>query len=192
MWMVPENLFAEQKQANFDQKAIDILREMSTYLDSLEAFSFHTENTTDEVRTFGQKLQFADAVDVFVKRPDRLRANVKGDFRRQEFFYDGKSITLVEVEKNLFATLQAPPTIEEALNHAFEKFALEAPLADFIYRQSHEILTDGALAGTYLGLHFVHGVQCHHLAFMRDDLDLQIWIEAGPTPLPRKVIITDK
>jgi hypothetical protein len=47
-------------------------------------------------------------------------------------------------------------------------------------------------AGTYLGLHQVNGVKCHHLAFRQDVIDWQIWIEDSDHPVPRKVVITYK
>ena len=42
------------------------------------------------------------------------------------------------------------------------------------------------------GLHLVRGIQCHHLVFIQDDIDWQIWIENSQTPLPRKMVITSK
>ncbi|NIO04197.1 MAG: DUF2092 domain-containing protein [Proteobacteria bacterium] len=56
---------------------------MSEYLNSLEEFTLHTENSVDTILDSGQKLQLGRAVDLFVRRPDRLRANVKGDLRDQ-------------------------------------------------------------------------------------------------------------
>ena len=44
----------------------------------------------------------------------------------------------------------------------------------------------------FLWLSKVQGQLCHHLAFRQEDIDWQIWIENGPTPLPRKFLITDK
>jgi hypothetical protein len=38
-------------------------------------------------------------------------------------------------------------------------------------------------SGTYVGLHNVGKVKCHHLAFRQRMLDWQIWIEAGDQPL---------
>jgi hypothetical protein len=44
----------------------------------------------------------------------------------------------------------------------------------------------------YLGIHEAAGVPCHHLAFEQDSIDWQIWIDAGPEPLPRKLVIAYK
>jgi hypothetical protein len=38
----------------------------------------------------------------------------------------------------------------------------------------------------------VRGVRCHHLAFDREEVELQIWVDAGDKPLQRKIIFTLK
>lgn len=43
-----------------------------------------------------------------------------------------------------------------------------------------------------MGLHKVRGSKCHHLAFDRDDIQWQIWIDAGDKPLIRKLVINQK
>jgi len=177
---------------NIETKAEQALRQMSDYLKSLKAFRFRTENTTDEIVLAGSKVQFGQTVDVYVRRPDRLRANAKGDLENQQFFYDGKSVTLFNKDKKVYATLKAPGEIEPALEYAQDAFGINAPLADLIYRDAYRVLTANVHAGHYIGLHRVRGVQCHHLLFVQDDIDWQIWIENSQTPLPRKVVITSK
>ena len=46
------------------------------------------------------------------------------------------------------------------------------------------------MTGEYLGIHLAAGVPCHHLAFSQEAIDWQIWIDAGPQPLPRKIVIS--
>jgi hypothetical protein len=175
-----------------EAKADQVLRQMSEYLNSLEQFTFHTENSVDTLLSSGQKVQLGRAVDVFVRRPDRFRANVKGDVLNQELFYDGKSITLFGKKVNYYATMEAPPNIEAAMDHAMDSFGLVAPLADLIYRNSFDILTEDVQSGFYAGLSTVLGVECHHLAFRGDETDWQIWIENSERPLPKKFVITTK
>jgi hypothetical protein len=175
-----------------DPKADTILKQMSGFMDSLDQFSFHAEITTDQLWTSGQKLQFSKSVDLFLKRPNRLRANARGDIADREFYYDGKTITLFGKDVNYYASLKAPPHIEGALDHAIETFDLEVPLADLVYSNPYEMLTEGAHSGLYAGLHYAGGIQCHHLLFSHEDIDIQIWIENSKTPLPRKLIITEK
>jgi hypothetical protein len=175
-----------------EAKADAILRQMSEYLNSLEQFTFHTENSVDTLLSSGQKVQLGRAVDVFVRRPDRFRANVEGDIFDQELYYDGKSITLFGKKVNYYATMEAPPKIEAAMDHAMDSFGLVAPLADLMYRNCYDILAEDIRSGFYVGLSSVLGVECHHLAFRGDETDWQIWIENSNRPLPKKFVVTTK
>ena len=175
-----------------EPEAAQALRQMSDYLNSLKSFTLRAENTTDELALAGSKIQFGQTVDIYVKRPDRLRANAVGDLANQQFFFDGKSVTLFNKDKNVYATLKAPGKIEEALEYAQDAFDINAPLSDLIYPDAYNVLTHNVHSGHYVGLHIVRGIQCHHLLFVQDDIDWQIWIENSQTPFPRKVVITSK
>lgn len=190
---LPAHAGAAESAASVDPKITKILRGMSEFLGNLQQFTFRTENTSDEILTSsGQRLQFGSTVKVLVRRPDRVRANVRGDLRDQDFIYNGKTITLLTRNPNYYATVDAPPRIGAALNLAAESLGLIAPLADFIYANAGDRLMENVRSGLYVGLPRVHGVECHHLAFTQDDIDWQIWIENSQTPLPRKLVITDK
>jgi hypothetical protein len=129
---------------------------------------------------------------MFVKRPNRFRANIDGDSVNQELYYDGKSIILYSKDANVYASLDAPPTIDEAMDYAIESYGLIAPMVDLLYENSYEILLETAQSASYVGLSKVFGVECHHLAFRGEEADWQIWIENSKTPLPRKIVLTSK
>jgi len=124
-----------------EAKADQVLRQMSDYLNSLEQFTFRTENTIEEVLSTGLKLQFANIVNVFVRRPNRLRVNGSGDKFNQQLFYDGKTMTLLDADANVYGTIIVPGEIEPALDHALDTFDLSAPLSELVYRNAYDILT---------------------------------------------------
>jgi hypothetical protein len=165
---------------------------MCDYLKNLQHFFIQAEITEDVLLTSGQRIQYSRNVEASVRRPDHFRAESVGDTDNREFFYDGKTITLMNRSKNFYTTMTAPPEIDAALEHGIKAFNLRAPLADLIYTKAFEYLTEGALSAFYVGLSKVQGVTCHHLAFREKDIDWQIWIEDSQTPLPRKFLITDK
>ena len=74
----------------------------------------------------------------------------------------------------------------------WQRYGMKIPLADFISADPYAALTQGVEWGTYVGLHDVDGVRCHHLAFGAGDIDWQLWIEDGLLPLPRKLLIVYK
>ena len=162
---------AQEEGAGIEPKADKILRQMGDYVGSLQQFTIRIENSIDTILESGMKLEIGRGVDVFVRRPNRLRVNIRGDVENQQLFYDGKTMTLYGNDVNYYATIDVPTNMEAALDHAIEAFGLEAPVAELIYRNSYDILTENVASGFYVGLSRVLGVECHHLAFRQEDID---------------------
>lgn len=190
MTVLPGQGYAQSPE--IEPKADQILQAMSNYLGKLKQFSAQTENSIDVILNDGEKIQYNNPVDLSVQRPDKVRAARRGDIISQEFYYDGKSLTLYEKDSNCYATVQAPATIEEMLDFARNSLDVYAPAGDLVYRDSYKFLTQDVLSGAYVGLGVVDGVRCHHLAFRSSEVDWQIWIEEGGKPLPKRLIITSK
>ena len=125
-------------------------------------------------------------------RPNRLRADRKGDIVNQEFFYDGKTLTLFNPKENLYATTAAPPTIDAMLDFAREKLDVIAPGAELLYGNAAERMLKVTTSGFVVGPSVVGGVKSTHLAFRGEEVDWQIWIEDGDKPLARKFVLTSK
>lgn len=189
---LPALTIGQEKEVEIEPKADKILRQMSEYLSKVDTFSFHTENTTDVMVTSALKLQFADSGDISVSRPDKMKAEIDGDLRNQEVYYDGKSFTIFHKQYKFYAAIEVSSELNTALDKALDSFELDAPLADIIYTNSYDVLTKEAQSGIYVGLHTVHGIPCHHLSFTQEEIDWQIWIDSRGTPLPRKFIVTSK
>ncbi|MEW6143565.1 MAG: DUF2092 domain-containing protein [Thermodesulfobacteriota bacterium] len=175
-----------------DPKADQVLRKMSDYLAQLQQFKIQTENALEIVLISGQKIQYNNQVEIAIKRPDKLRADRKGEVYDQEFYYDGKTLTQYSEGANVYATIEAPPTLDGALDFAMATLHIEAPGADLVYSNSYNILMEDVISGIYVGMTIVDGVNCHHLAYRKNDVDWQIWIEDGDKPLPKKFVITTK
>jgi hypothetical protein len=175
-----------------DPQAIAALDRMGAYLRTLKRFGVHAETTTDEVLLNGQKIQFAKTIDLKVQRPNQLRADVESDRQVRQLFYDGKTLTVYGEKVGYYAQAKAPPTINEMLQEAQNRFGIATPLADLFYWGTAES-DDPSLKGAIdVGPSRVNGVDTEHYAFQRSDVDFQVWIEKGDKPLPRKLIITTK
>src|SRR6266481_6234907 len=175
-----------------DPQAEKLLRRMSDYLASRQQFTAKAESTLEVVLTSGQKIQFDSPATLEVSRPNKLRAHRKGDIANQEFFYDGKTLTLYNPGENVYATTAAPPTIDETLDFAREKLDIIAPASEILYKNAAEKMLKESSSGFVVGPSVVGGVKCTHLAFRGSEVDWQIWIEDGDKPLPRKFILTSK
>jgi hypothetical protein len=178
--------------AGIDPQAEKVLRRMSDYLASRQQFTLKAESTLEAVLTSGQKLQFNSPATLEVSRPNKLRAHRKGDIVNQEFFYDGKTLTLYNPKENLYATTAAPPTLDAMLDFAREKLDVIAPGAEILYGNAAERMLKVTTSGFVVGPSVIGGVKSTHLAFRGEEVDWQIWIEDGDKPLPRKFILTSK
>ncbi|MBZ4422881.1 DUF2092 domain-containing protein [Myxococcus sp. RHSTA-1-4] len=178
--------------AKFEPEAERRLREMSDFLAGQRQLTVRTQGTIEAVLESGQKIQFHREGLVSLRRPDRLRVDRTGDLSDLQLFYDGKQLTLYGEKSQTFAAAPAPPTLDDTLDMASDLLGLEPPAADLLYSNPYAVLRESMRSGTYLGRANVEGVATHHLAFQGDEVDVQIWIEDGPRPLPRKYVVTSK
>jgi len=180
------------QQTVLDERAASILRSMGDYLASAEELSFSAEVTYDAVSPDGQKLQYGGTAQVALRRPNRLHVEYDGDEDTRTVVIDGETFTFYDRENNLYARTDVPSPIDAAIDHAFELYGFSVPIADLVYTDPYQTLMENVQSGSVIGRHIVDGVSCDHLAFSQETIDWQIWIEDGPRPLPRKLVITYK
>lgn len=178
------------KTAEVDPK--QVLQQMCDYLKSLKEFSFKGEVTDDLTYSAGNKLQFAFGVEGFVKRPDRIRINAKGDLQNKEVFYDGKAFTIYDTVKKVYATAAMPPTIDEALAKVNSDYDIRLIVADLAKTNLFESITAGVEDQVYVGEGTVFGVKCQHVALDKGKIVVQLWVEASDKPVLRKALVTFK
>ncbi|MFO0838872.1 MAG: DUF2092 domain-containing protein [Phycisphaerae bacterium] len=175
-----------------DARADAQLRRMTSYLSGLKSFRFKADVTYDDYLVETQKVQLAKRVTVEVQRPNRARGVVDGDVENKRYWYDGKQVTLLDVDHAQYSTADVPDTIDATLDVMADKYGMVLPLAELIAAQSYAWLTNNVQSATYVGQGRVGDAMCHHLAYEQETLDWQIWIDAGEPALPRKLLICYK
>jgi hypothetical protein len=183
---------AEAPAAAVDPRALATLKKMGACLAAARQFSFTAEDMLDRVLPDGQRIQYSVSRRFQVRRPDALLADSQGDLVNVLFVYDGKTVAVHDRSGNVYATLPAPETIDKTIDLLATRYSLTMPLSDLFFSDPCVALLPFVRSGMYVGKHPVRGVPCHHLAFRQENVDWQIWIQDGETPLPRKVVITYK
>ena len=181
-----------QEGGDIGRQADEVLRRMGDYLKASREFSFETEVIYDSVLSTGQKLQFGRGAQVLVRKPNRLYAEVYGDLSAERLWLDGSRFTLLNPDKNRYASVKVPGTLDEALDFLAANYGIVSPIEDVVYSDPYAIVSEHIETGRYVGQHIVRGVRCHHLAFTQASVDWQVWVEDGPQPVPRKVVISYK
>lgn len=167
-----------------------LLRQTVAALTSADAFRFHAEILVDRVDDTGQKLQFAAAADVAVRRPDRLRVEYTGDLVAKRAWYDGELFTVFDPDHGVYARMPGAGDVAATLTAAEERYGVDMPLADLVRSDLWTLVESGAERVRRLGLHDVDGADCHHFALRREHHDVQVWIKAGERPLFCKLLFT--
>jgi len=183
---------ATRAQQMVSPKPENIVRQMCDYLKSLHQFSYRADVTYDAPDATGKNIQRTFKMETSVQRPDRLRVDAQGDDVNKQFFFDGKTITLYDKTDKVYATMEVPPDIEGALEKAHTDFNLRVALTDLTSPRLYELLAKHLPGARNVGLEKVRGSSCHHLVFDEKNVKLQLWVDAGGKPLPRKVVITEK
>ena len=89
-----------------------LLRAMSDYLGAQKAISFDYDVNLELVSTQQQKIALASSGTLTLNRPDRLHLTRTGGFANVEMVFDGKALTLLGKNTNLYAQVEAPGTID--------------------------------------------------------------------------------
>jgi hypothetical protein len=182
---------ADMAASAISPEADQLLRTACAKLAAAKAFTCKAEVWEDAV-VLGHKVATTKTMVAQVRRPDRLQLEIRSPKYSRGFWYDGKSLTLLDRVHNLFGSVAVPDTIDKLLDAASDKFGIILPLEDLLVNDPYASAMEGIKGGAYFGKVNVLGTPCQHIAFSTDTVDWQLWIQDGPNPLPRKLVITYK
>lgn len=169
-----------------------ILKAMSDYIAKQKTISFNFDTSIEVVTPDIQKIQFDSSGKVALSRPDKFRVERTGGYSDVEVVSDGKALTFLGRDMNVFFQSDKGGTIEEIVERLRADGTAELPAADLLGTNPYEALMDGVIKADNIGLGVINGVECQHLAFRNLETDWQLWITAEGAPVPCKLVITNK
>ena len=154
-------------------------------------FSFRVQTIRVYENDKGQPLHIFHTMKVIVHRPDRLAVQVTGDDGSNKLLYDGKTVSIVQPDKNSYASLAAPNNIQAMMQEVMGRLKVDFPLADFLTDAPNKAFLTGVTTGQEVGTVAVDGVPCHHLVFSQPPgIELELWVEKNDQAPPRRLIVT--
>ena len=169
-----------------------ILKAMSDYMAAQTSISFEFDATLEVVTNEEQKLALASSGTLVLKRPDKIRVTRAGGFADVEMSFDGKTLTLLGKNLNLYTQLDVPGTIDHLVDELKDTYQRPLPAADLLLSNAYDELMRDVVDVKDLGSGVVGGIECDYLAFRTNDVDWQIWIAQGKHPYPCRYVITSK
>ena len=98
---------------NISPRAESVLRPALDFLAKSPAFSLKAEIWREHVDEAGQKIQYSRTVTMDVKRPDGLRLEIGSPNNTRGFWYDGKTLTILDRKHNFYSTTEMPDTLDK-------------------------------------------------------------------------------
>jgi hypothetical protein len=174
--------------ASIEPKAVEILKAACDKLAGTAAMSFTAVNTYEKAARNGQPLYYTTLNQVTLQRPDKLRVITPGDGTADEFYYDGKSMMAYVPSEDLVAVAEAPPTVDQMLDVAWDKAAIYFPFADVIVSKPCAVFEeDGMNSAFYVGQSkVIGGTTTDMVAVAGDNVQAELWIGAQDH-LPRLI-----
>jgi hypothetical protein len=171
-------------------EAKKLLKAMSDFLAAQKSLSADFDTVLEVVTPTDQKLGLASSGTVTLARPDKLRVSRSGGFADFEILHDGKALTLLGKNANLYTQVAAPGTVDQLIDALRDKFKRPLPGADLLLTDSYDQLMEDVYDSKDLGSGVVNGVECDTLAFRKNDVDFQIWVAQGQHPYPCRFVVT--
>jgi len=179
--------------AEQDPEARAILMTMANFLAKAPAFSVTIRNGYDAIQADGQRIEFGGKCRILLQRPDRLRVETeRSDGDQGLVVFDGKGITAFKAEDNVFARVEKPGTVDNALIYLVKDLQMTLPMARMFLSDFPQSLEKLVTTISYVEENALFDVPTDHLAARSAEVDMQIWIAQGEQPLPRRIILTYK
>ncbi|MCI0150163.1 DUF2092 domain-containing protein [Paraburkholderia sediminicola] len=167
--------------------AVDILKAACARLAAAHSMSFTAVVSYESPSRLGPPLVYSTQSEVTMQRPDKLKVVTLGDGPPSDFYYDGKTMTAFAPMEKLVAVADAPPTIDAALQAAFDSGAIYFPFSDVIVADPYKDIADGLTTAFYIGQSkVVAGTTTDMVAYVTNGVFIQIWIGAEDK-LPRRI-----
>ena len=173
-------------------EAKKMLKSMSDFLAAQNSLSVGFDSVLEVITPNDQKLGLASSGTTTLNRPDKVRVTRAGGFADFEILYDGKLLTLLGKNANIYTQVSAPGTVDQLIDDLQNKHGRPMPAADLLMSNSYDELMQDVYDSKDLGSGVVNGVECDSLAFRKDDVDWQIWIAQGERPYPCRFVVTSR
>ena len=182
---------ASHPPRHIEERADRELKRMGEFLAKLPRFALEAEETFDELSDGQLRRQLTNVRRIALERPNHVAADATGDTLNRASWYDGRTVTVLDKEHNVYATIEAPATIDATIDKLRRRVRGRAAACRLPVRRSLRRADRGRDVRA-LPRHPPGGGRRSATTSLsrRTTIEWQIWIDAGEKPLPRKLVIS--
>lgn len=175
--------------AALEPAAAAVLHEMSDRLASIENLTFDATRHIDAALLEGRNAAEDAQIHVMLKRPDKVHAISRSNLGVRHFYFDGRSVTVYDESKNMYATVPMEGTIDEMVARLEDRFGFVPPLAEFIVNDPWAKIQGQVRAGRIVGTEMVGGKSCQKMQLTGEVATADLWVSADED-LPCRLVAT--
>ena len=169
-------------------KAMEQLQAMADFMSKVKGGSVTIRNQSDEILESGQKVKMESTRVLAVRTPDRMAIDYSSDSVKRRIVYDGKTVTMLEMPRNVYMSQEMPATLSETLDVLDSKYGMSIPAAEllragFLARLKPQIKSAGYMSGGQ-----ADGSTRVMVTLRMDWADAEIWFPEDK-PLPLRITI---
>jgi hypothetical protein len=181
-----------QEKPLIQPEAARVLTAALERVEKAKSFTFRAEVTRDSPLPSGQKVQFAGTLEVAVRRPNGFWNMFEGEQRTTRSWYDGKTYTLLNSGKNVYACSPAPGKLDDLFGTMKDKLGFTPPLTPLLRDDAAARARAKIRSGFIVGKGLIGETRCLHLAFRGEKTDWQFWVAEHGEPVIKRIVITYK
>ncbi len=173
-----------------DPQCDELLEQMCDTLRIADGFDVLIDATYTD--GYGESLQRTDAlISLSFRRPDLIYVTAEGVEPIGTLVWQSGLMTVVDAQQNIYAQADVPDTIDGFIEFALDE-GLPLPLGALLSSDPYSEIVVGVQQSYYLGEEMVNDRLCHHMAFIGDEIDWEIWVDVASQRLPAKWVVTYK
>ncbi|RJP27239.1 MAG: DUF2092 domain-containing protein [Candidatus Omnitrophota bacterium] len=186
-------LFAEENHApSIDPKIEELVKTASYYFKKLNNFGVDISMVI-KVEAENMNQQMTSGQSLALRRPDNVALVRKSGMLGGDIICDGTNVYHYVPLSKTYTVTKAPATLNELklTPGGGMEMMMAAPsamvLEFFIRDDSAENILIGVNEARYVALEEMNGETYHHMKFIKDEVDMDIWMKEGETPLLHKI-----
>jgi hypothetical protein len=160
-----------------------VLQGMSLRLAAARTFTVDVVLRVDAGPGEGREIRDSTLVHIEVMRPDRVHVVSRSPGRERHFYFDGRTVTVYDAAKNVYATAAVRGTIDDMVHALDERFGFVPPLAGFLANDPWFFVSARMDHATLAGVQTVNRRECRKVS-MRGELARATVSVAADSGLP--------
>ncbi len=181
-----------EEPTKIDPKAEEVMRQVSEYFSGLNSFSVDVA-VTMKVQARGMKQEMTSEYTVAMRRPNLLAIVLKSGIMGATMVCDGESVHSYLPMMKKYTVTEAPATLEALFRDPSTALTnmgmLRMLFVDTLMRDDpYAVMMEGVTSGRHVGTDHIASAEAHHLKFIQQEMDWEIWLKADGAPLVQKLL----